>query len=259
MAGTFVFPGGLLEEVDRRANFWLAHCDLEPAAVAERLGDKPGSAAVIAYGVAAIRETYEEAGVLLASGEQRTPQTLDKLAALRSSGRMPPDWLASEAAANRLALSFSALRPWAHWVTPEAMQKRFETRFFTARMPSEQQCRPDNIETVQGIWSTPEQALAGNLEGRIPLSPPALMTLHEMMSYADLTSFWNAARERVWDPVRMPRLVRDQKVALILFPGDPDYDRPQVTIGRPQQNRLPVGEPFTRVWLADGIWHPVGR
>jgi hypothetical protein len=141
------------------------------------------------------------------------------------------------------------------------MPKRFDTRFFVVRMPSGQQCRPDNIETTHGVWITPAEALAGNLNGRIPLSPPTLMTLHEMLSFKDADAFLTAAATRTWGTARMPRLVRRDQISLILRPEDPDYHRPEPLIrsDRLDRDRLPVGEPFTRLWLKDGLWQPVRR
>jgi len=261
MAGNYVFPGGMVDAGDRRAAFWQDHVDLDRADIARRLGGGIESDEVTAYGIAAVRETFEEAGVLLARRPDQNRADLAQLRKLRAAGRMPEDWLISEVADGGWVIALSALRRWAHWITPERMPRRFDTRFFAACMPPDQQCRPDHHETTHGLWSTPEKALRGNLDGKIPLSPPTLMTLHAMLSYRSLAELMADARNRSWGGARMPRLVKTEDATLILRPDDSDYRCPEVLI-RPRQlnrGRLAIGEPFTRLWHQDGIWCPVRR
>lgn len=259
MAGTYVFPGGMVDTGDRRVDFWQDHVDLEKTEITTRLGGAIDTQGVLAYGIAAVRETFEEAGVLLADRKALATEAFIRIQTLRVSGRLPEDWLFNEVTGGGWTISLSALRRWAHWITPERMKRRFDTRFFASLMPDDQQCRPDHLETTHGLWSTPEKALAGNLAGKIPLSPPTLMTLHEMLQYRSIEGIWTESCNRSWGSALMPRLVKTESATLILRPDDPDYGQPidQIRIRQPGRKPLGVGEPFTRLQHMEGIWRPV--
>jgi hypothetical protein len=139
------------------------------------------------------------------------------------------------------------------------MKKRFDTRFFLAVIPEGQTCRPDLRETVHGVWVTPEEGLKRNLDGKIPLSPPTVVTLHQLLPFADLDTLLGEAESRPWgDPVR-PRMIPLEKGAIIIEPWDPLYgrDRIEIDTGRLQSAVAPVGRPFSRIWLHRGLWRPI--
>ena len=259
MAGNYVFPGGMVDAGDRRVDFWQDHVDLDKTEITTRLGGAIDTDEVTSYGIAAVRETFEEAGVLLAHRKAPATEAFNRIQKLRCSGRLPEDWLYKEATGGGWTILLSALRRWAHWITPERMKRRFDTRFFASLMPDDQQCRPDHLETTHGLWSTPEKALAGNLAGEIPLSPPTLMTLHEMLQFQSLEDIRSDSDNRFWGSALMPRLVKTEGAALILHPEDPDYGQSidQIRIRQPDEKSLVVGEPFTRLRHLDGIWRPV--
>ena len=147
----------------------------------------------------------------------------------------------------------------AHWITPELMRQRFDTRFFTAVMPDNQVCRPDTRETVKGIWISPEDGLVGNLTGEVPLSPPTLVTLHELLEYSDFNDLQAAGEHRQWGPARLPRLIPLERGVVIVEPWDPMYSEAKIDISPSELATcvLPVGESFSRIWFDDGVWKPV--
>ncbi len=118
--------------------------------------------------------------------------------------------------ARTLRLAVSKLGRWHHWITPELMPRRFDTFFFVAPVEQDQKCRPDNHETVHGIWVNHRKALAENTRGTLPLSPPTLVTLHQMLPFADLNGFIAETRRRGWPAAIMPRLWPMDKSALII-------------------------------------------
>jgi hypothetical protein len=156
-------------------------------------------------------------------------------------------------------LQLSRLAPWAHWITPEAFKPRFDTRFFLAFVPPDQECSPDGRETTHGTWVTPAQALASNLRGETPLSPPTLVTLQELLQYKTLTELQDEVRQRRWGGPRLPRVFRQEKGAVIVEPWDPMIHKEDVEFDPATLKSLvlPVGEPFSRLWLCEGIWRPV--
>ena len=139
------------------------------------------------------------------------------------------------------------------------MKRRFDTRFFIATMPSNQFCRPDSRETVEGLWISPKEGLIGNLTGEIPLSPPTLVTLHELIEYSDLKDLQAAGKGRHWDQALLPRLIPLEKGAVIVEPWDPMYSSAEINIypNDLAASVLPVGESFSRIWFDNGVWKPV--
>jgi 8-oxo-dGTP pyrophosphatase MutT (NUDIX family) len=251
MPGVYVFPGGSVDPDDMNVAFWLKHIDLPSAQVPLALD---GSASrMLPFAVAAIRETWEEAGLLLA-----TP--LPKIeSARRVDTRGIP--FSRRVRSDGLCLSVSKLGRWHHWITPELMPRRFDTFFFVASVEANQVCRPDDHETVHGLWINPRQALVENARATVPLSPPTLVTLHQLMRFADLDELMADVRSRRWPPAIMPRLWPLERSALIIEPWDPDYNRDEVSVdlNRLDADLLPVGAPFSRLWRREGVFRPVRR
>lgn len=261
MAGNYVFPGGVVDPEDRDFNGWRAKVDLDPSGIERRLGEGLSAPEALAYGIAAIRETFEEAGVFMAKRDGQTAVDTGRLCALRMSGALSRGWLMRQASTEGWILELAALSRWSHWITPERMKRRYDTRFFLAFMPPGQVCRPDERETVHGLWISPEKSLADNLTGEIPLSPPTLVTLHELLTYPCLADLQGQAEIRPWGDERLPRLVPLKKGVVIVEPWDRQYHQEQIKINADTLHKmvLPVGKSFSRLWYNDGIWKPVGK
>jgi 8-oxo-dGTP pyrophosphatase MutT (NUDIX family) len=259
MAGNYVFPGGVVDADDRAESFWQNHIDLSLAELSQRLGGSLGDRETLSFGVAAIRETFEEAGVLFAGGEKQISADLEQLNQKRLSANLSNGWLQNLIKSQQWALSFSGLYRWSHWITPEKMKKRFDTRFFLAAMPADQVCQPDTRETTDGVWSSPHKGLAGNLSGKIALSPPTVVTLHELLSYRSLNDLIQHAAQRPWGEALMPRLASVDKGAVIVEPWDPMYNQKEIRLTSDElaKNVADVGQPFSRLWNHGGIWRPV--
>ena len=259
MAGKFVFPGGKLDSNDQLFNIFSDKCDLKPNEIGARFGPELSDKQTLAYCVTAVRETLEEAGVFLARPHGSPVTELEQINNLRLTANLDKGWLVRLVENEHWRLSVSALSSWSHWITPEQMKPRFDTRFFLAEMPASQNCRPDDRETVLGLWLNPEEALAANLSGEISLSPPTLVSLHELLNYPNLDSLRIAAAQRSWGQPIQPRLVPLPGGAVIIEPWDPMYDQNNIKIDFTDltSSILPVGESFSRIWLDRGIWKPV--
>jgi 8-oxo-dGTP pyrophosphatase MutT (NUDIX family) len=205
-AGDFVFPGGRLESEDRAAEAAGRCAGLTPAEAAARLGlGDPGEA--LAYWVAAIRETFEEVGVLLAEAADGTP--------LRDDGARFADWRrASERAGDvfwamlreeGLRLATGRLVYFAHWITPEERPLRFDTRFFAAPMPAGQEAVGDGREIVAVRWLPPAAALAAQARGEISLRLPTMKNLALFDGAATVAEALGRLRDRPVPTIR-PRL-----------------------------------------------------
>jgi 8-oxo-dGTP pyrophosphatase MutT (NUDIX family) len=257
MAGNYVFPGGTVEPYDDAIDQWKAHIDVDLSGESMRLGGDLTGDEALAHGVAAIRETFEEAGVFLGQGAEKGSKGLKMAHQMRVSGGLPKGWLYEMVVSEGWTLALTNLSRWSHWITPVIRSRRFDTRFFVAFMPKGQESAPDTRETTHGIWVSPKRALAGNLEGEIPLSPPTLATLHELSGFLEIGSLRVELECRPWGKPRLPRLVPLQRGALLLLPWDPMYDKEFETGTKGlEKTSMPIGEAFSRLWFHGGIWRP---
>jgi 8-oxo-dGTP pyrophosphatase MutT (NUDIX family) len=231
MPGAHVFPGGMVDPEDYGFDIWVNRLDMPLEDIQQRLGaDTLSAEDALAFMVAAIRETFEEAGVLLGDGDESLDPGLDSLLDRRRRDRLKPGWLKAHVSENGLVLAVSTLHRWSHWITPRPMKRRFDTRFFLARMPQNQTCRPDQKETTHGLWITPRNALAGNLSGEIPLSPPTLVTLHDLLRWPSLEALMKAVVDRSWGNAIEPRVVPLERGVIIIEPWDPLYGEDHIRI-----------------------------
>ena len=256
--GSYVFPGGALNPDDRDVEFWQKHLDLEPEELQSHFGPELAISELIVFGVAAVRETFEEAGIFLARKENHGNKTFDKDGLRHSTKKLGEDWIHRKVEEEGWTLSFSNLFPWSHWITPRMMPKRYDTRFFITFMPEGQECIPDDREIIHGLWANPIKGLQENMDGRILLSPPTLVTLHELSRFKSLNSLRRELRCRSWGEPRQPITLGLARGAVIIQPWDPDYGKPiEIDPNFLKSKVLPVEEPFSRLWLDGEIWRPI--
>jgi 8-oxo-dGTP pyrophosphatase MutT (NUDIX family) len=252
--------GSAVDSDDRAAPFWLNHIDLGLEEIERGLGGSLAAEEAVSYGVAAIRETFEEAGVLLGRKRDGSRAENGPVCENRVAGRLAKGWLREWVALNGWVLSFSRLVGWTHWITPEAFRPRFDTRFFLAFMPEGQECSPDTRETTHGIWVQPRVALEKNMVGDLPLSPPTLVTLQELLEFKNFKDLRERTLGRSWGQARLPRLIKLSKGAIIVEPWDPMIgEEIRMDEEKLKDLVLPVGTPFSRLWLHKGVWRPVGN
>lgn len=182
-ARAYVYPGGALEAEDHAAGL-LARYGADDAAFADAA---MGMGEALGYWSAAIRECFEESGVLVGCDIGK-PLAPEAQAAARDE--LNAGVLGWRDLVAKLELRFDAttLQYFAHWTTPQGMPRRFSTRFFAARMPPGQQANPDGSETTRGEWLRPEAALDRQRAGEIFLMTPTIATLRQLGEYADIDS-----------------------------------------------------------------------
>jgi 8-oxo-dGTP pyrophosphatase MutT (NUDIX family) len=225
LGGVHVFPGGKL---DREDADWTDRLDRTPAELHSLLGEpelQPGEAAGLF--VAAIREVFEETGLLFADIDVDRAQ--QAWAALRGGTRF--DELLAPMG---VTLQAGALQPWSRWITPKlrgVVRKRFDTRFFVAAVPAGQEPRHDEHEATEGLWLAPREALRQYWDGRIEFAPPQIMGLAHLARHASVASVVAAARARMPPCIRpLPQDVDGERV--MCYPGDPWHSqREQVLPG----------------------------
>ena len=224
LGGAYVFPGGKLDAADLLLG---AHVDQSMVEMHNTLGepDTPPATALGLY-VAALREAFEESGILFSS------DTLAAQAALRQDPQQPFNaWVAKHA----LTLQTRQLLPWTRWITPRmpsVSSKRFDTRFFVAEVPSDQVARHDDFETTASAWLQPRLALQQYWNQQIELAPPQIMSLAHLSRHACVHSVLQEARQRP-PPVIFPESYDEAGERLICYPGDPRHSVPTLAMPGP--------------------------
>jgi glyoxylase-like metal-dependent hydrolase (beta-lactamase superfamily II)/8-oxo-dGTP pyrophosphatase MutT (NUDIX family) len=219
--GMYVFPGGTLDAADHAlADF----CDgIGDAAISARLDLESGG---LAYCVAAIRECFEEAGVLLARDSTSRwaaldVQPADLVAGLRRDLRAGRIGLREVCERLDVRLAVDALAYHSHWVTPVGLPKRFDTRFFIAAMPEGQSAAADSEETQEHRWLRPADALASEAELRLP--NPTRRSLQELARHASVAGCLEATRALVHIPRIQPVLAAGPGGLRPVHPSEPCY------------------------------------
>lgn len=228
MASAYVFPGGAAE---------------------------PGEDAR----AAAVRELFEEAGVLFARAipQDRAPDTLVR----SNQDDLRRRILAGIDARRALELaglewSTDPLVPWSHWITPSIEAKRFSARFFVVELPAGQEPRFDASETVDQAWLAPADALAR--AGELQLPPPQVRTCWELARHDTIDAVLAAGRARATEPHPiMPRLAPGPRPCLLL-PWDPDYTTTGTGEATPLAYRPSWAIGPSRFVLDDNGWQHVG-
>ncbi len=216
LGGAYVFPGGKLDASDSELDT-QAHLDQEPSELHTALGE-PDAAVSLATGlyVAALREAFEESGVLFAHSSDATPAAFSP----------PPGATFNQMLADLgLRLQTSAVQPWSRWITPRmpsVSSKRFDTRFFVAAMPTGQEARHDNHEATESVWLTPRAALEQYWYGLLALAPPQIMSLAHLARHSAVQAVMDAARGHP-PPLVFPEAFDEAGVRVLCYPGDPQH------------------------------------
>ena len=176
----YVFPGGKVDAADRAVNLEPYVEGLTDAEASTALGIDDGG---LAYWVAAVRECFEEASLLLARRRDGAPLDVpDEDRKAVHDQELPMVELCRR---HDLVLDLSEIRYCAHWVTPVGEgTRRFDTRFFLAAAPDDQEGAHDDIETVHSRWVRPTQAIAESEAGELALMPPTLACMRFLAEYA---------------------------------------------------------------------------
>ncbi|RJP35613.1 MAG: NUDIX hydrolase [Actinobacteria bacterium] len=225
-AGMFVFPGGAVEECDCEEGTAGLCAGIGLQEAASIIADAPSPEQALGLFVAGVRETFEEAGILLAceaSGKLLSyrGEGAARFAARREAIRDGEITFREMILRENLSLALDRLVYFAHWITPELSPIRFDTRFFLAPAPPGQGAFHDDIETTAHVWIAPREALARNEKGALAMLPPTMVNL---MNLARFSSVEDALASSVGRdiPVVAPQVSFEGGRMRLLLPADPD-------------------------------------
>jgi 8-oxo-dGTP pyrophosphatase MutT (NUDIX family) len=227
VGGAYVFPGGAVDDHDRHENLDAVSRGRSDAEASEQLGIERGG---LAYWVAAIRESFEEAGVLLAYDEGNQlvrlddDETAERFARHRHAVDSGARRLVEICQEERLQLAVDCIYYFSHWITPEGAPRRYDTRFFVARAPEAQEPLHDDHEVIANVWIRPDDALERHRAGEFDLIFPTMRSLQTLARFRDADEVLQAAAAIQAVPAMLPRIVEDHGGYRIVLPGDPGYD-----------------------------------
>ncbi|HWG65477.1 MAG TPA: NUDIX hydrolase [Streptosporangiaceae bacterium] len=217
--GAYVFPGGSVDPRDAQGE--VSWAGPPPRQWGELLEAPPALARALVC--AAVRETFEESGVLLAG------PTPDTVVADTSGG----DWEAERQALldrslslgellsrRGLVLRSDLLRPWARWITPVPEARRYDTRFFAAALPPGQRTRDVGGEADQVAWAQPGNVLATATRGEVHLLPPTVCCLAQLQTCGHVSAALRAPRQMT--PV-IPGVIEADGAFWLTVPADLEY------------------------------------
>ena len=213
LGGAYVFPGGALDPADaacRRVR------GLSDAPASERLRLDSGA---LAYYVAAVRECFEEAGVLLAVHANGEPVAAERAAAMLPLRARFFELLESE----DLYIPADALAYYGHWITQPGRSRRFDTRFFVARAPEGQEGAHDETEHVHQLWISPREALARGERGEIELVYATRRTLEDLARFSEPRAAFEYAAALPEIPTNRACRALGAEGERVFRRGDPQY------------------------------------
>ena len=211
-----MFPGGKLEVSDTSAE------------AVRRLGLAGAPAGFAGLMLCACRETFEETGIVLArrsNGAFCDPSLADSLQSSRDSVSRDPGSFTSLLIDHDLTIDAAHLLFWSRWITPSALAKRFDTRFFVAEMPPGQTVRCDSAEATELLWL--ELPGDGGLpDDSIIQAPPTRFSAGDLAfclrRHGSLARLMRCEARREVVPI-MPKVLSTGKETMVLLPWDPDY------------------------------------
>lgn len=219
LGGAAAFPGGKVDEADSHAE-WQRHVRGAPLRCELVASD---SIAIRSLGIAAARETLEEAGIF--------PAPIDEVQAARLRAEIAKGTPLRSAVSGVCHVELGSFVTFARWVTPEAEPKRFDATFFLLALPHGQIASADEHEVTGGFWATPADALGGFERGEIMLAPPTTRCLELLSGLSTVQEAFDLALKQTLEPI-CPLFVPGDPPMLTL-PGDPTHPVKELRVAGP--------------------------
>ena len=234
MGGAHVFPGGKVDPSDKDVG-WRTRVNRSPEDITAQLGETDSEVG-LGLLVAAVRETFEEAGILLAGSAADADLEAVRRRLHEGAG------FADLARDIDMKIDSISLTPYARWITPRMESRRFDTRFYITVLPEGQSASHDGTETTSATWLSPASAIEDMFAGRIKLAPPTVRTLQWLAQFDDAKTVIADALSRK-PPLVRPELITGDEGWFLALPGDPEHPEDE-----------PVLPGATRMIFDDGAW-----
>lgn len=224
--GMHVFPGGALDPSDHHAEMASLCCGLDDQRASQMLGIEQGG---LAYWIAAIRECFEESGLLLGYREtgqllSLSPEEASRLAALRIEMAKNNVSFLNILQREAVTAATDSIAYYSHWVTQAGRPRRYDTRFFVAQAPEGQTALQDDHETVGQLWVRPEHAIEMHRTGALSMMFPTVKTLESLTPFKSVEELMAYARKPRAKQVMAPVTgMAPNGEARTLIPGDFAY------------------------------------
>lgn len=225
--GAYVFPGGAVDDADRDPGAWDVLDGLDDAEASRHLGLEAGG---LAYWLAALRESFEEAGLLIGRNVDGSPvahRDADEVIRQRRAVEAESPTMAELCRDQGWRLDAAAVTYFSHWITPVGEPRRYDTRFFMAPAPEGQDAVHDDNEAVEQVWTTARTALARHEQGEIVLIFPTLRTLQSIARFDTAAELLAAARAVDQVPTNAPTMIVEPDRIRFELDGDPGHVVPR--------------------------------
>lgn len=225
VANAYLFPGGAVDAADGSEEIGALSSGRDDAEASRLLGIEHGGRD---YFVAAVRECFEEAGILLAATDGAAlsfaePAIAERFVEHRRRLNAGETTLAAICQAEGIELDLGRLAYFSHWITPEGAPRRYDTRFFVARVPADQDALHDDEEVVASTWISPADAVESHRAGKLDAMFPTLKNLEAIGRFSN-TAEVMAAAAAAEVPAILPRITVEGEGVRIVLPGDPGYE-----------------------------------
>ena len=219
----YVFPGGKLDPEDSENDLY-PYCEgMNNEEASKQLGIKDNG---LSFWIACIRECFEEVGVLLTNPDDLILQDTSKLTKLRKELNNKEITFKEICVSESLRLRTKNIVPCAHWITPDIETKRFDTRFFLAKVNAKQLASHDGFELTESFWIKPADALAKLKNGEMSMILPTIKNIEKLAEFSSSTEAFNYF-EGLGDnaiPPILPKFIKKDGEWVGFLPGEEGYE-----------------------------------
>ena len=219
----YVFPGGKLDPEDYSRELYSYFKEMTDSEASKKLGIKNDG---LAYWIACIRECFEEVGVLLTGSNDSIIQDTFKLNAFRNKLNNKEITFKDICISESLNLRAKNIVPCAHWITPTIEPKRFDTRFFLAKVDLKQLASHDGFELTESIWIKPHDALKRLEKGEMNMIIPTIENIKALAQFSsskDAFDYFDSLKDEAIPPI-LPKFIKKDGDWIGFLPGDEGYE-----------------------------------
>ena len=219
----YVFPGGKLDPEDTERDLY-AYCEgMNDEEASARLGIENDG---LSFWIACIRECFEETGVLLTNPSDSLIQEYEKLSSLRKQLNNKEISFKNICISESLRLGTNNIVPCAHWITPAIEPKRFDTRFFLAKVNAKQLASHDGFELTESFWIKPKDALVKLKEGKMNMILPTISNIEQLAEFSSAFEAFNYFKGLGNNAIKsiLPKFVKQDGKWVGFLPGEEGYE-----------------------------------